>query len=70
MDTQPTLATAFERQVRELGLDKKTCADSKELREWCERNKDYCYIPEWLLKRWGMSVDWNAVPAAPKNRVA
>ena len=70
MDSQPTMSTAFEQQVRRLGLDQETCAHSEELREWCERNKDYCYIPEWLLRRWGMSVNWNAVPVAPKTRVA
>jgi len=30
---------------------------TRELKQWCERNKDRCYIPEWLLKRWGMFVD-------------
>jgi hypothetical protein len=24
-----------------------------------ERNKDRCYIPEWLLKEWRISVDRN-----------
>jgi hypothetical protein len=32
---------------------------SRELKKWCKRNKDRWYIPEWLLKRWGMSVDPN-----------
>jgi hypothetical protein len=52
-----TMPTAFEREVRRLGLNEQTCVASRELRQWCERNKDVCYIPEWLLKRWGMSVD-------------
>jgi len=34
-----------------------TCAASRELKQWCERNKDRCYFPEWLLKRWKMFVD-------------
>jgi hypothetical protein len=69
MTNQPTLLTAFEREVRKLGLNMQTCAASKELREWCRRNKDHCYIPEWLLEQWGMSVDPNA-PTQPTARVA
>jgi hypothetical protein len=59
MGYPPTTATEFELQVRRLGLDERTCAKSKELRKWCERNKDRCYIPEWLLQRWKMTVDPN-----------
>jgi hypothetical protein len=57
--TQPPthLATAFEEQVHRLGLTQTNCITSEELRQWCKRNKDHCYIPEWLLKRWGMSVE-------------
>jgi hypothetical protein len=54
---QPTMPTAFEEQVRKLGLNERTCAASRELQQWCEQNKDRCYIPEWLLQRWGMVVD-------------
>jgi hypothetical protein len=56
---QPRLPTAFEEQVQKLGLTEQTCVASEELRRWCERNKDRCYIPEWLLKRWQISVDPN-----------
>jgi hypothetical protein len=52
-----TLATAFEQQVRKLGLNERNCVASKELRKWCERNKDRCYIPEWLLREWKLQVD-------------
>jgi hypothetical protein len=52
-----TLATAFEQQVRKLGLNERNCVASKELRKWCERNKDRCYIPEWLLREWKLRVD-------------
>ena len=55
----PYVATAFEEQVQQLSLNEQTCATSEELRQWCEHNKDRCYIPEWLLKRWGISVDPN-----------
>jgi hypothetical protein len=55
----PRLPTAFDQQVQKLGLTEQTCATSEELRQWCERNKDRCYIPEWLLKRWRIAVDPN-----------
>jgi hypothetical protein len=55
----PAVPTAFEDQIEKLGLNEHTCATSEKLRQWCERNKDRCYIPESLLKRWGMSVDPN-----------
>jgi len=51
------LPTAFERQVHKLGLDERTCVTSRALRLWCEENKDRYYIPEWLLARWGMTVN-------------
>jgi hypothetical protein len=57
MGYQPAMPTAFEQQLRALGLDERTCLTSEALRLWCKRNKDWCYIPEWLLARWGMSVD-------------
>jgi len=51
------VATKFEIKVKQLGLTKQTCAASKELRSWCESNRNQCYIPEWLLKEWGIPVD-------------
>jgi len=66
-----TMPTAFEWQLRRLGLNEQTCLKSKELKEWCECNKDRHYIPEWLLKRWGMSIDIGldeAKPHGPDNR--
>jgi hypothetical protein len=56
------LPTAFERQVRKLGLDERTCAGSRALRLWCQENKDRYYIPEWLLTRWGMTVNPSLAP--------
>jgi len=29
------------------------------IRAWCEQNRNRCYIPEWLLKKWGITVDLN-----------
>lgn len=51
--------TEFEEQVEKLGLTHETCAASQTLRHWCERNKDRCYVPEWLLKAWSIPVDPN-----------
>ena len=56
----PATATEFESQARRLGLTRQTYTASAELRMWCERNKDRCYIPEWLLAEWGITVDPNA----------
>jgi hypothetical protein len=55
----PAVATEFEMHVRQLGLTKQTCVDSTELRTWCERNRNRCYVPEWLLDVWGILVDPN-----------
>jgi hypothetical protein len=53
----PRLATEFEIQVRHLRLTAEAYASSAELRSWCERNRNRCYIPEWLLEEWGITVD-------------
>jgi hypothetical protein len=53
----PLLATEFEKQVQQLGLTKQTCAASAQLRNWCERNCNRCYVPEWLLGVWGIDVE-------------
>jgi len=53
------LATEFEVRVRALHLNPETYVLSAELREWCERNRNRCYIPESLLEAWGITVDVN-----------
>ena len=53
----PYAPTEFEVEVRKLGLTEQTCAGSAQLRIWCERNRNRCYIPEWLLEAWGIPVD-------------
>jgi len=53
----PAVAPAFERRADELGLTAPTYVDSGELRRWCQDNRNKCYIPEWLLKTWGISVN-------------
>jgi hypothetical protein len=61
-------ATEFEKEMRKLGLTQKTCASSSELRRWCERNKDRCYVPEWLLKEWGIDADVDVLVTVQRSR--
>jgi hypothetical protein len=53
----PALLTEFERQVERLGLTKAQYVASAELRYWCERNRNRCYVPEWLLEEWELTVE-------------
>jgi hypothetical protein len=53
----PATPSAFEMRVSELGLTAPTYAESHELRRWCQDNRNKCYIPEWLLKTWDISVN-------------
>jgi hypothetical protein len=53
----PAVATEFETVALRLGLTKETYLSSNQLRSWCERNNHRCYIPEWLLKEWGIHPD-------------
>jgi hypothetical protein len=55
----PALATEFELRVRQLQLTPGTYISSRELRAWCEQNRNRCYVPEWLLEEWGITVDLN-----------
>ena len=60
----PALATAFEIEVRQLHLMPETYTSSAVLRNWCERNRNRFYIPEWLLDAWGIAVDADLTGAA------
>ena len=53
----PVLVTEFEMQVERLGLSKAQYVASEPLRRWCERNRNRCYVPEWLLEAWGLTVE-------------
>jgi hypothetical protein len=53
----PTLLTEFEMQVERLRLKNAEYVASIELRRWCARNRNRCYVPEWLLEEWGMTVE-------------
>jgi hypothetical protein len=53
----PALATEFELQAGRLHLAPDMYATSRELRTWCEQNRNRVYVPEWLLAEWGIAVD-------------
>ena len=53
----PATATEFEMQVRQLHLAPEAYVFSDQLRNWCERNRNRFYIPEWLLNAWDIRVD-------------
>lgn len=52
-----TAATEFEKQVRKLRLTNESYVRSEKLRSWCHENSHRCYIPESLLKTWGIVVE-------------
>jgi hypothetical protein len=58
------ISTEFEMQVRQLHLTPGTYVFSPELRNWCERNRNRFYVPEWLLDEWGIRVDADLSGAA------
>jgi hypothetical protein len=53
----PTLETEFELRATQLQLTPQMYAASVELRSWCRQNKNRCYVPEWLLEAWSVTVD-------------
>jgi hypothetical protein len=64
MPPAPALATAFEMQARHLHLMPDNYVLSSELKNWCKRNRNRFYIPEWLLDAWGIAVDADLTGAA------
>lgn len=44
-------------QVGRLQLTRAEYVTSAELKRWCERNRNRCYIPEWLLEAWELPVE-------------
>jgi hypothetical protein len=52
----PALPTGFEQQVEKLGLSPDEYQSSTQLRNWCLRNASSLYVPEYLLKLWGIDV--------------
>jgi hypothetical protein len=60
----PALPTEFELQVRQLRLTPEAYVFSEALRNWCQRNRNRFYIPEWLLDVWDIPVDADLSGAA------
>ncbi len=60
----PALATEFELRVRQLHLRAEMYTSSAELHNWCERNRNQRYVPEWLLAEWDITVELNFSAAA------
>src|SRR6185437_13286834 len=52
----PPTVSEFERVTARLRLKPDEYVASSELREWAEANKDTRYVPERLLKAWGVSL--------------
>jgi len=40
-----------------LQLTTEMYTSSRDLRAWCEQNRNRLYVPEWLLEEWGITVD-------------
>jgi hypothetical protein len=60
----PSLPTEFETEVERLRLRSTQYVASAELKRWCGHNRNRVYVPEWLLKEWGMLVETNFSGAA------
>jgi hypothetical protein len=64
MPFAPALPTEFELKVKRLRLAPHMYASSRELKRWCESNRNRCYVPEWLLKEWNLQVELYYGPEA------
>jgi hypothetical protein len=50
--------TEFQRVASDFNLQPDQYIRSAQLREWASRNKNSKFIPETLLKAWGLEVGW------------
>jgi hypothetical protein len=64
VEVRPAMPTEFELEVKRLNLTERTCSESVVLEMWCRQNRNRCYVPEELLKEWGIEVDafWSQIP--------
>jgi len=53
----PAGPTEFENMAKRLKLMPEMYVASTQLRSWCYRNRNRCYVPEWLLEEWDMDVE-------------
>jgi hypothetical protein len=49
-------ATEFEQMAQKLNLEPNEYVKSVHLREWAQRNRYFKYVPEPLLRAWGLRV--------------
>jgi hypothetical protein len=56
MVTTVVTPSAFEQQVRKLDLTPDQYEQSTRLREWARHNMNSKYVPEDLLKAWGLTL--------------
>jgi hypothetical protein len=49
-------ATEFEQTVHKFKLEPDEYVNSVHLREWAQQNRRFKYIPESLLRAWGLEV--------------
>jgi len=66
----PAVATEFELRVMQLQLTPEMYTSSTRLRTWCGQNRNRCYVPEWLLAEWCITVDTYFSGAAWKRPVS
>ena len=52
----PITTTSFEEMVRRLKLSENEYRSSIPLRQWAQKHKDSKYVPQDLLKAWGIVV--------------
>jgi hypothetical protein len=55
----PAAPSEFEVVAERLKLSPKQYIGSLDLRAWCVKNRNRCYIPEWLLEAWQIEIDSN-----------
>lgn len=70
MPSVPALPTEFELRTRQLRLTAGMYTSSRDLRAWCEQNRNRLYVPEWLLEEWGITVDLSFGAVARPGRAS
>jgi hypothetical protein len=55
----PSGPSEFEQEAKRLKLKPEHYVASVDLRAWCLKNRNRCYIPEWLLEAWRIEIDPN-----------
>ena len=57
IEVPPAQPTAFELLAEQLNLTEHMYAKSEVLHAWCKVNENHCYVLEWLLRSWDITVD-------------